>query len=77
MSYYESIDDIDRDIEMLELKSQIEKEKIKLRFHQVKNEFSPKTIAADLVASATKSFSVLKILTSLVSGVRGRKRKRR
>lgn len=70
MSYYKNIEQIDRDIEILKLKNQIEEEKIKLRFHQVKEDLNPKTIVSDLISNATKSFSILKILTSFIGGRR-------
>lgn len=74
MSYYESIDDIERDLEILELKSQIEEEKIRLRFKEAKQDLNPKVIAADLIANATKSLSILKIVTSFISGRRNKRR---
>lgn len=75
MSYYKSTDDIDRDLEILELKSQIEEEKIKLRFREVKEDLNPKIIAADIIANATKSLSILKIVTSFISGRRNKRRR--
>lgn len=66
MSYYKNIAEIERDIEILELKNQIEEEKIKLRFYQIKEDLSPKTLARNFILGATKRFSALKILNHFI-----------
>lgn len=66
MSYYNNVKEIEKDIEILKLKNQIEEEKIKLRFHQMREDLSPKTLTRNFILGATKSFSGLKILNHFI-----------
>lgn len=70
MSYYKNIEEIERDIEILNLKSQIEEEKMKIRFYQMKEEMAPRNLFANLFADASKGIAIFKIVRSLYQRIR-------
>lgn len=72
MSYYKNIEEIERDIAILKLKSEIQEEKIKLRFEHLKEELSPSSLIQGLIGgNSAKSLGILGLVLGLL-----RKRRR-
>jgi len=72
MPYYKNIEEIERDIEILKLKNQIEEEKLKLRWFQIKEDLAPKNLFQNFISGASKSISAFQLLNSFL-----RKRRKR
>lgn len=72
MSYYKSIEEIERDIEILKLKSQIEEEKMKIRFYQMKEDLSPRNLFGNLFADASKGIAIFRVLRSVYKKIRNK-----
>lgn len=66
MRVYRSIEDIDRDLEIYKLQSQIEKEKINRSFFLFKDSVSPVKLGASLVSTVTKKVLYGKLLTKIL-----------
>ncbi len=66
MREYKSFKEIDRDLKLLKLQKEIDKEKIMLSFNQTKNSLSPKRILKDAANSILKNQYVLKGATSVL-----------
>lgn len=64
--YYNNIEEIERDIEILKLKTEIQEEKIKLRIQHLKADLAPKTLFQDLLLETTKGISALGIIRRLI-----------
>lgn len=52
---YKSLDEVDGDLKILKLKADIEEEKIKLNFNQIKEELHPKNLLTDLFGQVTRA----------------------
>ena len=60
MREYKNFDEIDRDLKLLKLQKEIDKEKMILSYNYAKESLSPKTILKDLAGKVLKSAVVLK-----------------
>lgn len=65
MREYSSFEDIDRDLKILKLQTEIDKEEIKLSIEQAKKGISPLSIAGSIVGSILEKVLVLKAVTKL------------
>ncbi|MAP55674.1 DUF6327 family protein [Altibacter sp.] len=78
MRRYTTFEEIDRDLKYLKLKSQIDKEELKLGFSETKDTvsetFSPFNLIANTVASIAKKAFVLKMVDLLI-GIKPVKKK--
>ncbi len=61
MKYYKSIRELDRDLDILKLKTEIEQEKVKLHFGELKQSLSPKTMLSGIVPQVAKGFVLKKV----------------
>jgi len=66
MGFYKSIEEIERDIEILKLKSSIQEEKIKLRMYQTKEDLAPQNLFKDLLAQTSIGISIFKIIRQVL-----------
>jgi hypothetical protein len=69
MKEYSSFKEIDRDLEILKLQMQIDKEEIKLYFNQTKENLSPISLMGSVIGSIAKKALELK-LASKIFGVK-------
>jgi hypothetical protein len=65
MKQYSSFDEIDRDLKILKLQTQIDKEEIKLSVAQTKSAMSPMSLAGSMVGSILQKAIILKAVTKL------------
>ncbi len=65
MKQYRSFEEIDRDLKILKLQTQIDKEEIKLSIDQTKASLSPLSIAGSLVGSFLQKALVKKAIAKL------------
>jgi hypothetical protein len=65
MRVYNSFEDIDRDLKILKLQTEIDKEEIKLSIEQAKKGISPLSIAGSIAGSILEKALVLKAVTKL------------
>ncbi|HEY9185502.1 MAG TPA: DUF6327 family protein [Salegentibacter sp.] len=65
MRVYNSFEDIDRDLKILKLQTEIDKEEIKLSIEQAKKSISPLSIAGSIAGSILEKALVLKAVTKL------------
>ncbi len=65
MREYSSFEDIDRDLKILKLQTEIDKEEIKLSIEQSKKSISPLSIAGSIAGSILEKVLVLKAVTKL------------
>lgn len=69
MKEYSSFKEIDRDLEILKLQTQIDKEEIKLHFNQTKENLTPFSLMGSVIGSIAKKALELK-LASKIFGVK-------
>lgn len=69
MKEYSSFKEIDRDLEILKLQMQIDKEEIKLNLNQTKENLSPFSLMGSVIGSIAKKALELK-LASKIFGVK-------
>ncbi|MBK5192103.1 MAG: hypothetical protein JJE07_02635 [Flavobacteriaceae bacterium] len=69
MKEYSSFKEIDRDLEILKLQMQIDKEEIKLHLNQTKENLSPISLMGSVIGSIAKKALELK-LASKIFGVK-------
>jgi len=69
MKEYSSFKEIDRDLEILKLQTQIDQEEIKLCFNQTKENLSPISLMGSVIGSIAKKALELK-LASKIFGVK-------
>lgn len=74
MRVYSSFEEIDKDLKILKLQTEIDKEEIKLSLDQTKDKMSPMSIAGSIVGSVIQKLLVLKAV-SKISGIKGIKKK--
>ncbi|HET8837838.1 MAG TPA: DUF6327 family protein [Flavobacteriaceae bacterium] len=65
MKIYRTFDEIDRDLRILKLQSKIEREEIRSSFSEIKEDFSPVSMAANFIASLTKKAILFKTVASI------------
>lgn len=78
MREYKNFKEIDRDLKLLKLQKEIDKEKVKLSFNQTKQSLTPKailsSIAGDFLRSAIVTKGTNKILGALGGKKKGKKK---
>ncbi len=62
MGFYKSIEEIEKDIEILKLKSDIQEEKLKLRMYHAKEDLAPQNLFRELLAQTSIGISVIKLI---------------
>ncbi|MDT0647238.1 DUF6327 family protein [Zunongwangia sp. F260] len=62
---YTSYDQIDRDLKILKLQTDIDKEEVKLSVDQVKSNISPAALGSDLFGSMIQKALILKALSKM------------
>lgn len=65
MRTYSSFEEIDKDLQILRLQTEIDKEEIKLSIDQVKGGLSPVSILGNTVASILQKALVLKAVSKI------------
>lgn len=66
MREYKNFDEIDRDLKLLKLQKEIDKEKIILSYNQTKESLSPKRVLKDAAGSLLKNAFILKGATTVL-----------
>jgi len=66
MKEYSSFKEIDRDLEILKLQTQIDKEEIKFYFNQTKENLSPFSLMGSIIGTIAKKALELKITSKLL-----------
>ena len=66
MREYKSFKEIDRDLQLLKLQKEIDKEKILLNYNQTKESLSPKRLLKSAVGSIFKNALILKGATKVL-----------
>lgn len=69
MRQYRNFDEIDRDLKLLKLRQEIDKEKIILNYHKTKESLSPTSIIKGMAGSIFKSAIILKGTTKILGMV--------
>ena len=65
MKEYSSFKEIDRDLEILKLQTQIDMEEIKLHFNQTKENLSPISLIGSILGSIAKKVLELKVASKI------------
>lgn len=65
MKEYRSFEEIDRDLKILKLQTQIDKEEIKLTFEQTKESLSPVSFFGSMAGSIIQKALVLKAVAKI------------
>lgn len=65
MKQYSSFEEIDRDLKILKLQNDIDKEEIKLSFKRTKEALSPLSLVGSVVTAAVKKAIVLKAVAKV------------
>lgn len=65
MKEYSSFEEIDRDLRILKLQTEIDKEEIKLSVEQTKASFSPLSLLGSIVGSILEKAIILKAVTKI------------
>ncbi|SHF71882.1 hypothetical protein SAMN05444483_102157 [Salegentibacter echinorum] len=65
MKQYSSYEEIDRDLEILKLQTDIDKEEMKLSLAKTKSAVSPVTIAGNMVGSVLQKALIFKAVAKL------------
>lgn len=66
MRNYSSFEEIDKDLKILKLQTEIDKEEIKLSLDQVKEGFSPLSILGSTIGAVLQKAVVLKAVSKIV-----------
>lgn len=66
MREYKNFAEIDRDLKLLQLQKEIDKEKVFLSYHMTKESLSPKRILKSAAGSVFKNALILKGATSVL-----------
>lgn len=79
MKYYHNYQELEKDLSVAKLKTEIEQEKLKLRWAETKMELSPRKLVSDMVPQAAKGFLTKKLIDKLTGGLKQRmtRKKRR
>ena len=62
---YTSYDQVDRDLKILKLQTDIDKEEVKLSVDQVKSNASPASLGSDLFGSVIQKALILKAISKI------------
>lgn len=65
MKEYSSFKEIDRDLKILDLQTQIDREQIKLHFNQTKENLSPISLIGSIFGSIAKKAIELKVASKI------------
>lgn len=65
MKRYSSFEEVDRDLKILKLQTEIDKEEIKLAVDQTKESLSPKSLIGGIVSTAIQKALVLKAVSKI------------
>ena len=65
MKEYSSFDEIDRDLKILKLQTQIDREAIKLSYDLTKENMSPLSLIAGVLGSVLQKAFVLKVVSKI------------
>jgi|AntDeeMinimDraft_5_1070356.scaffolds.fasta_scaffold00078_30 hypothetical protein len=66
MKVYKNFDEIDQDLEILQLQTHIDREKIKLSVEDMKSEFRPMNIVTGIAGQIARKALVMKSVAKLV-----------
>ncbi|RMA66015.1 DUF6327 family protein [Ulvibacter antarcticus] len=66
MRRYRTFEEVDKDLKILQLQSEINKEELKLNLSETKESLSPSKLITGLVGSLTTSAILLKLLTPII-----------
>lgn len=66
MKVYNSYEEVDNDLRILRLQTQINKEKIKLNYHHIKEDLEPINMVTGIIGTIAKKAFVLKSVAKLV-----------
>jgi UDP-N-acetylenolpyruvoylglucosamine reductase len=66
MREYRNFKEIERDLQLLKLQKEIDKEKILLNYHQTKESISPKRLVKSAAGSIFKNALILKVATKFL-----------
>ncbi len=64
---YSNFEEIDKDLRILRLQSEITKEELKLSLHDTKEELTPSKLVTGIVGGVATSALLLKLVTPLIS----------
>lgn len=65
MKQYSSFEEIDRDLKILKLQNEIDKEEIKLSIQETKDNLSPLSLAGSVITAAVKKALMLKAVAKM------------
>ncbi len=65
MKQYSSFEEIDRDLKILKLQNEIDKEEIKLSIQETKDNMSPLSLAGSVITAAVRKALVLKAVAKM------------
>lgn len=65
MKQYSSFEEIDRDLKILKLQNEIDKEEIKLSIQETKDNLSPLSLTGSVITAAVKKALMLKALAKM------------
>jgi len=66
MRIYSTYDDIDHDLKILKLQTEIDKEKMKINVEEIKEDISPVSIISGIVSSIAKKAFILKAVGKIL-----------
>ncbi|SDR92127.1 DUF6327 family protein [Christiangramia echinicola] len=66
MRIYSSFEEIDKDLKILKLQTEIDKEEIKLSIDQTKQSLSPVSLAGSIIGSIMQKALVLKAVSKII-----------
>jgi len=69
MKIYETYEEVNHDLKILKLQTQIDKEKIRLATNSIKEDFSPVSVASGIIGKIAKRALILKAVAKIV-GIR-------
>jgi hypothetical protein len=69
MKIYETYEEVNHDLKILKLQTQINKEKIRLTTNSIKEDFSPVSVATGIIGKIVKRALILKGVAKIV-GIR-------
>ncbi|MGY5845962.1 DUF6327 family protein [Salegentibacter sp. HM20] len=66
MKVYSSFEEVDRDLEILKLQTQIDREEMKLKMAQTKSALSPISIMGSMLGSIAEKAIILKAVSKII-----------
>lgn len=73
MKVYNTFEEIDQDLKILRLKTKIEKEELKFKVSEIKEDLSVVSMATNFVGALAKKAVVLKTFSSVIGMIRKKK----